>query len=231
MFFDPIYLLFVAPGMIFALIATYKVKSTFARYSKISAGSGLTGAEAARQMLSKNGVTNVTIERADGFLSDHYDPTSRTLRLSSGVYDSPSLSAIGVACHEAGHALQHASAYMWLGLRSALVPATQFGSMGSYIFFLLGMFMNNPKMYLIGIILFSITVVFSIITLPVEWDASARAKRLMVMSGIVTYQEQEDAARVLNAAFLTYVASAVTALLTLLYYLFRSGLLGGRRND
>jgi Zn-dependent membrane protease YugP len=231
MFFDPIYLLFVAPGMIFALIATYKVKSTFARYSKISAGSGLTGAEAARQMLSKNGVTNVTIERADGFLSDHYDPTSRTLRLSSGVYDSPSLSAIGVACHEAGHALQHASAYMWLGLRSALVPATQFGSMGSYIFFLLGMFMNNPKMYLIGIILFSITVVFSIITLPVEWDASSRAKRLMVMSGIVTYQEQEDAARVLNAAFLTYVASAVTALLTLLYYLFRSGLLGGRRDD
>ncbi|MEI6787414.1 MAG: zinc metallopeptidase [bacterium] len=231
MFFDPIYLLFVAPGMIFALIATYKVKSTFARYSKISAGSGLTGAQAARQMLSKNGVTNVTIERADGFLSDHYDPTSRTLRLSSGVYDSPSLSAIGVACHEAGHALQHASAYMWLGLRSALVPATQFGSMGSYIFFLLGMFMNNPKMYLIGIILFSITVIFSIITLPVEWDASARAKRLMVMSGIVTYQEQEDAARVLNAAFLTYVASAVTALLTLLYYLFRSGLLGGRRDD
>jgi Zn-dependent membrane protease YugP len=231
MFFDPIYLLFVAPGMIFALIATYKVKSTFARYSKISSGSGLTGAEAARQMLSKNGVTNVTIERVDGFLSDHYDPTSRTLRLSSGVYDSRSLSAIGVACHEAGHALQHASAYMWLGLRSALVPATQFGSMGSYIFFLLGMFMNNPKMYLIGIILFSITVVFSIITLPVEWDASARAKRLMVMSGIVTYQEQEDAARVLNAAFLTYVASAVTALLTLLYYLFRSGLLGGRRDD
>jgi len=231
MFFDPIYLLFVAPGMIFALIATYKVKSTFARYSKISAGSGLTGAQAARQMLSKNGVTNVTIERADGFLSDHYDPTSRTLRLSSGVYDSPSLSAIGVACHEAGHALQHASAYMWLGLRSALVPATQFGSMGSYIFFLLGMFMHNPKLYLIGIILFSITVVFSIITLPVERDASARAKRLMVMSGIVTYQEQEDAARVLNAAFLTYVASAVTALLTLLYYLFRSGLLGGRRND
>lgn len=231
MFFDPIYLLFVAPGMIFALIATYKVKSTFAHYSQTMAGSGLTGAEAARQMLTRNGVTNVTIERADGFLSDHYDPTSRTLRLSSGVYDSASLSSIGVACHEAGHALQHASAYMWLGLRSALVPATQFGSIGSYIFFLLGMFMHNPKMYLIGIILFSLTVVFSIITLPVEWDASARAKRLMVLSGIVTYREQEDAGRVLNAAFLTYVASAVTALLTLLYYLFRSGLLGGRRDD
>jgi len=231
MMFDPLYFLFAAPGIIFALIASFKVKSTFARFSQVMASSGLTGAEAARQLLTRNGVTNVTIERTDGFLSDHYDPTSRTLRLSSGVYDSPSLSSIGVACHEAGHALQHASAYMWLGLRSALVPATQIGSFGSYIFFILGMFMNNPRMYLIGIILFSITVVFSIITLPVEWDASARAKHLMVMSGIVTYREQEDAARVLNAAFLTYVASAVTALLTLLYYLFRSGLLGGRRND
>jgi uncharacterized protein len=231
MFFDPIYLVFVGPGMLLALIATLKVKTTFAHYSRVMAGSGLTGAEAARQMLARNGVTNVTIERADGFLSDHYDPTSRTLRLSSEVYDSPSLSAIGVACHEAGHALQHASAYLWLGLRSSLVPATQFGSFGSYIFFMLGMFMHNPKMFLIGIVLFSITVLFSVITLPVEWDASARAKRLMVSAGIVTFREQEDAARVLNAAFLTYVASAITALLTLLYYLFRSGLLGGRRDD
>lgn len=231
MFFDPIYLLFVGPGMVLALIATLKVKSTFARYSQTMAASGMTGAEAARQMLIRNGVTNVKIERANGFLSDHYDPTSRTLRLSEDVYDSPSLSAIGVACHEAGHALQHASAYVWLGLRSSLVPATQFGSMGSYIFFILGMFMHNPKMILIGVILFSITVVFAIVTLPVEWDASARAKSLMVTSGIVSYREQEDAGRVLNAAFLTYVASAITALLTLLYYLWRMGLLGGRRND
>lgn len=230
MMFDPIYLLFAAPGLVFALIATLTVKSTFAKYSGVMSASGMTGAEAARQMLARNGVSNVRIERADGFLSDHYDPTSRTLRLSTQVYDSPSLSAIGVACHEAGHALQHASAYLWLGLRSALVPATQFGSIGSYVFFLIGMLMHNPRMYFVGIILFSVTVVFSIITLPVEWDASARAKRLMVSSGIVTYREQEDAARVLNAAFLTYVASAVTALLTLLYYLFRSGLLG-RRDD
>jgi len=229
--FDPIYFLFVLPGIIFAMVATFKVKSTFAKYSKIMASSGFTGAEAAHQLLARNGVTQVKIERADGFLSDHYDPTSRTLRLSSGVYDSPSLSAIGVACHEAGHALQHASAYVWLGLRSSLVPAMPIGSFGSYIFFILGMLLHNPRFYFIGIILFSITVVFSLITLPVEWDASARAKRLMVTSGVVTYREQEDAARVLNAAFLTYVASAVTALLTLLYYLFRSGLLGGRRND
>ncbi|MEI8139412.1 MAG: zinc metallopeptidase [bacterium] len=231
MFFDPLYFLFIGPGMVLALIATFKVKSTFAHYSQTMAASGMTGAEAARQMLARNGVTNVKIERASGFLSDHYDPTSHTLRLSEGVYDSTSLSAIGVACHEAGHALQHASAYVWLGLRSSLVPATQIGSWGSYIFFLLGMFMHNPKMILIGVILFSITVVFSLITLPVEWDASARAKKLMVSSGIVSIREQEDAGRVLNAAFLTYVASAITALLTLLYYLYRAGLLGGRRND
>ena len=231
MFFDPIYFLFVGPGMLLALIATFKVKSTFSHYSHVMSASGLTGAEAARQMLSRSGVTNVRIERVNGFLSDHYDPTSRTLRLSENVYDSPSLSAIGVACHEAGHALQHASAYVWLGLRSSLVPATQFGSMGSYIFFLLGMFLHNPKMILIGIVLFSVTVVFALITLPVEWDASARAKTLMVSSGIVSIREQEDAGRVLNAAFLTYVASAITALLTLLYYLYRAGLFGGRRND
>lgn len=231
MFFDPLYFLFIGPGMVLALIATFKVKSTFARYSQVMAASGLTGAEAARQMLARSGITNVKIERASGFLSDHYDPTSRTLRLSEGVYDSPSLSAIGVACHEAGHALQHASAYAWLGLRSSLVPATQIGSSGSYIFFLLGMFMHSPKMILVGVILFSVTVVFSLITLPVELDASARAKKLMVTTGIVSYREQEDAGRVLNAAFLTYVASAITALLTLLYYLYRLGLLGGRRNN
>lgn len=228
--FDPLYFVFAGPGLILALIATFKVKSTFAHYSRTMAGSGLTGAEAAAQMLTREGVTNVRIERADGFLSDHYDPTSRTLRLSSEVHDSPSLSAIGVACHEAGHALQHANAYHWLGLRSALVPVTQIGSTGSYIFFLIGMLFHNPGFYLIGIVLFSLTVLFSVVTLPVEWDASARAKRLMVSSGIVTYREQEDAARVLNAAFLTYVASAVTAVLTLLYYLLRSGLLG-RRDD
>ncbi len=231
MFFDPIYFLFIGPGMVLALIATLKVKTTFARYSQVMASSGMTGAQAAQQMLARSGITNVKIERASGFLSDHYDPTSRTLRLSEGVYDSPSLSAIGVACHEAGHALQHASAYVWLGLRTALVPTTQIGSWGSYVFFLLGMFMHNPKMILIGVILFSVTVVFSLITLPVEWDASARAKKLMVSTGIVSIREQEDAGRVLNAAFLTYVASAITALLTLLYYLYRAGLLGGRRND
>lgn len=231
LFFDPKYLLFVGPGMLLALFATIKVKMTFSKYSQVASATRITGAEAARRLLDQQGLHNVSIEQVDGMLSDHYDPTARVLRLSSGVYGSDSLAAIGVACHEAGHALQHATGYAWLGLRSALVPATQFGSYGSYIFFLLGSFLHHPSLILAGIVLFSVVVAFSLITLPVEWDASARARRLMVMSGIVSHREQEDAGRVLNAAFLTYVASAMTALLTLLYYLYRSGLLGGRSRD
>ena len=231
MLFDPVYLLFMAPGMILALIATFKTRSTFDKYARVGASSGMTGAQAAYRLLQGQGVTDVKIEQVDGFLSDHYDPTSKTLRLSPAVYGSQSLSAIGVACHEAGHALQHAQGYAWLGMRSALVPATQFGSFGSYIFLMLGMFFHHPALILAGAILFSIVVAFSIVTLPVEWDASARAKHFMVWSGIVSHQEQEDAAKVLNAAFLTYVASAISALLTLLYYLLRAGVIGGRRND
>lgn len=231
MFFDPMYLLFVGPGMLLALFATIKVKMTFAKYSQVPSQLGATGAIAARRLLDQQGLRDVAVEPIDGVLSDHYDPTSRTLRLSPDVYGSNSLAAIGVACHEAGHALQHATGYAWLGMRTALVPATQFGSFGSYIFFLIGMFFHSPRMILAGILLFTVVVAFSIVTLPVEWDASARARRLMVTAGIVSYQEQEDAGRVLNAAFLTYVASAVTSLLTLLYYLYRAGLIGGRRDD
>jgi Zn-dependent membrane protease YugP len=231
MFFDPMYFLFIGPGMILALIATIKVKTTFSKYSQIASATHLTGAEAARRLLDQQGLQNVTIEQIGGMLSDHYDPSSRTLRLSPSVYGSDSLAAIGVACHEAGHALQHSTGYAWLGMRSALVPATQFGSYGSYIFIMLGSLMHHPALLMVGVLLFSVTVAFSLVTLPVEWDASARARRLMVMAGIVTYQEQEDAGKVLNAAFLTYVASALTALLTLLYYLYRAGLLGGRSRD
>lgn len=231
MMFDPLYLLFVGPGMILAVIATIKVQLTFSKYSKVPSELGATGAVAARRLLDQQGLRDVAVEPIGGVLSDHYDPTTRTLRLSPDVYNSNSLAAIGVACHEAGHALQHATGYAWLGMRTALVPATQFGSFGSYIFIFIGMFFHRPQMILAGALLFAVVVAFSLVTLPVEWDASARARRLMVSAGIVSYREQEDAARVLNAAFMTYVASAVTALLTLLYYLYRAGLLGGRRND
>jgi len=164
----------------------------------------------------------VNIERVEGFLSDHYDPSSKTLRLSPGVYDSASLSAIGVACHEAGHALQHAASYGPLGLRSALVPVTNISSWLSYIVIFLGFIFQSGGMVMLGAILFSAVVVFSIVTLPVEWDASSRAKQLMVTAGIVSAPERDSAGKVLNAAFLTYVAAVLSALLTLLYYLVRA---------
>jgi Zn-dependent membrane protease YugP len=225
--FDPLYLIMLAPAMILAAFASFYTKSTFQKYSRVRAGSGLTGAQAAEQMLRSKGIYDVSIERVAGFLSDHYDPAHKALRLSPDVYSSNSLSAIGVACHEAGHALQHADGYAPLSLRSAMVPITQFGSVGSYIFFIIGFLFHTPEMIKWGVILFSVVVAFSIITLPVEWNASARAKTLMVYSGVVSQQESKQAGQVLNAAFLTYVASAISALLTLLYYLLRSGLLGG----
>jgi hypothetical protein len=229
MFIDPLYMMMLFPALLLAGIASMITQSTFSKYSRIPASSGLTGAEAAQRLLERNGVSNVKIERVSGFLSDHYDPSKHTLRLSQSVYDSDSLSAIGVACHEAGHALQHASHYAPLGLRSALVPVTQVGTFAPYLIIPLGFILGSLSLIKIGIALFAVVVLFSLITLPVEWNASARAKELMVSSGIVSAQEQQRAGQVLNAAFLTYIAAAVSALLTLLYYLLRSGLLGGRR--
>lgn len=219
MLIDPLYLMFAVPGMILAMLATMKVKSTFHKYARYASSSGMTGAEAARRVLLAEGVTDVTIEMTQGFLSDHYDPRSNTLRLSPDVYNSPSLSAIGVACHEAGHALQKAHDYAPLTLRSALVPVTSFGSQLAMPVFMIGLMAQLPFLINFGIMLFIGVVAFSLVTLPVEWDASARAKRLMVKAGIVSVQEQEHAGKVLNAAFLTYVASAVSAILTLAYLL------------
>ena len=222
MFFDPLYLVFAIPGLLVAGLASLYVKTTFAEYSKYRAGSGLTGAEAAAQMLRSAGIYDVRIERVEGFLSDHYDPSCRTLRLSPGVYDSDSLSAVGVACHEAGHALQHAAGYGPLGLRSALVPVTNISSWLSYIVILAGFIFQSGGMVMFGAVLFSAVVVFSIVTLPVEWDASSRAKQLMVTAGIVSAPERDSAGKVLNAAFLTYVAAVLSSLLTLIYYLVRA---------
>lgn len=219
MIFDPTYFLFALPGLVLAMLATAKVKSTFHKYSRYAASSNMTGAEAARQVLAAEGIYDVKIEMTQGFLSDHYDPRSNTLRLSPDVYNSPSLSAIGVACHEAGHALQKAHDYAPLTMRSALVPLTSFGSQLAMPVFMIGLFAQMPFLVNIGIWLFIGVVAFALVTLPVEWDASSRAKRLMVRAGIVSVQEQEHASKVLNAAFLTYVASAVSAILTLAYLL------------
>ena len=224
-FFD--YFIFMLPAIVLAGLATMYTKSMFTRYSKQAASTGLTGAQAAARMLQSQGIRGVAIEPVRGFLSDHYDPSTRTLRLSPDVYGSRSLSAIGVACHEAGHALQHAGHYAPLALRSTLVPAAQLGSNLSYFLLMIGILFNLLALAKLGAILFSAVVLFSLVTLPVEWNATARAKALMTTAGIVSPREADDAGKVLNAAFLTYVASAVTALMTLLYYLLRSGLLGG----
>jgi len=230
-FIDLNYLLFAVPGLILSLWASYKTKSTFNKYSNIPSRNGYTGAKAAATLLRHAGITDVKIEEVQGFLSDHYDPTHKTLRLSPQVYHSNSLSAIGVACHEAGHAIQHQQQYVWMYFRSAMVPVTNFSSTFSYIVIMGGMLLSSPKFILIGAILFSAAVLFSIITLPVEWDATARAKKLMVRAGVVPEQESAAAGAVLNAAFLTYIAAAVSSILTLLYYLWRAGIFGGRNND
>ena len=229
-YFDPVYLLFMLPGLIAAGIASAMTHSAFQRFSRVRPSSGLTGAQAAERMLHSAGLYDVRIEETQGFLSDHYDPSCRTLRLSPSVYGSSSLSAVGVACHEAGHALQDAVRYPALGMRTALVPVVQFCPPISYIVLVLGFLLQSQGMILIGCILFSAAVVFSFVTLPVEWDASARAKKMMLSCGIVSDSEREYASEVLNAAFMTYVAAAVSSLLTLLYYLYRAGLLGGRRS-
>lgn len=221
--FDPLYLSIVLlPSLVFSMWASIYTRSTFAKYSKIGSWRGLTGAQAAREMLNKSGVRDVAIEMTGGMLTDHYDPSSRTLRLSRDVYSSSSLAAIGVACHEAGHAIQHARKYAPLALRSTLVPVASLCSSLSY-WFIIGGMMFSREFLMIGILMFSVAVVFSIITLPVEWNASARAKQAMVAAGIVAPEEGRDAGRVLTAAFLTYIAAAVSAILTLLYYLLRAG--------
>ncbi len=227
MFIDPMYLLFALPGFILALIASIFTKSTFAKYSKVSASSGFTGAEAAARILEDANIHNVRVEETSGFLSDHYDPSAKVLRLSKDVYHSNSLSAIGVACHEAGHAIQDAKCYAPLVLRSTLVPLVNFSSSASYLIILGGFLFNSQKLVLVGAVVFAAVVLFSIVTLPVEYDASARAKKLMQHAGIVSSREAQSAGAVLNAAFLTYVAAAVSSLLTLLYYLLRAGVFGG----
>lgn len=225
------YIIFMLPALLLAGLATLYTQLTFSRFARRESASGYTGEQAARRMLDSQGIHDVRIEQVSGFLSDHYDPMHRCLRLSPGVYQSTSLSAIGVACHEAGHALQHAAGYAPLTLRTSLVPLTQFGSTASYFLFIIGGALGSFGLLKLGILLFTLVVLFSLVTLPVEWNATSRAKALMVTAGIVSAQERDQAGKVLNAAFLTYVASAFTALMQLLYYLLRSGIIGSRRDD
>lgn len=229
MFFDTQYMIFVMlPALVLAGLASMMVKFTFSRYSKERCYSGMTGAQAAERMLRSNGIFDVKVEETSGFLSDHYDPSSKTLRLSPDVYESNSLSAVGVACHEAGHALQHASQYVPLVLRTALVPVTNISSMLAFYVVMAG-FAFRPLLY-VGCAMFAVAFLFSVVTLPVEWDASARAKQHLVTAGIVSPMQEADAGKVLNAAFMTYLAGAIGSLLTLLYYLAKAGIIGGGRD-
>lgn len=230
MMFDPLYLIFMIPALLLSLFASFRTKSAFNKYSKVRVASGMTGAQAAQRLLDGAGIRDVKIVPHEGMLSDHYNPVTKTLALSEQVFSVPSVAAVGVACHEAGHAIQHAQAYKPLWLRSALVPTANIGSTLGYIVMTLGLFMSSANMVLFGAVLFSAVLLFQIVTLPVEFDASARAKKLASANGIVLAHERDGMDRVLNAAAMTYVAAAISTLLTLLYFLLRAGLLGGRRD-
>ncbi len=222
MIFDPLYLLLMAPAFIFSLFASFWVKSSFRKYSKVGTASGMTGAQAADKILRSKGITDVEIGPTRGFLSDFYDPSSKTLRLSPDVYQGRSVSSIGVAAHEAGHALQHADGYAPLKLRTAIVPIANVGSNFAWILLIAGMFLGMVGLIKIGVILFSAVVAFQVITLPVEINASRRALAAISSSGILMADEVAGARRVLTAAAMTYVAAAATAILTLLYFLMRA---------
>ena len=229
MYFDPMYFLFIAPAFIFSLWASWRTKANFKTYSKVPVSSGMSGAEAARRLLDGAGINDVQIGRSRGMLSDHYNPVNKTLALSDGVFDSRSLAAVGIAAHEAGHAIQHAKHYGPLKLRSMLVPTASIGSNLGYMVMLLGLFIS-PNLVLVGAVLFSAVLIFQIVTLPVEFDASNRAKALVVEKGIVGVAERRGMDKVLNAAAMTYVAAVASSISTLLYFLVRSGLLGGSRD-
>ena len=229
------WLLFALPGLILGLWAQSRVKRAFKKYSKVNTARNITGAQVARALLNEQGLSHVAIEESQGGrLSDHYDPRSQVLRLSPDVYRTTSIAAAGVAAHEMGHALQDANKYVPLKFRSALVPATQFTSkLAPMLFmagFMLSIFLKSEwGLYIAwaGVALFAVAVIFTLVTLPVEFDASKRAKRLLVSSGVLIGDEIEGVNKVLDAAALTYVAAAVTAIGQLLYYVML--LTGGRR--
>lgn len=217
--FDPNYILFMLPALLLGLWASWRTRAAFSKYSRVPTLRGLTGAQAALQMLRSAGIQDVEVVPASGALTDHYNPLTKKLALSEPVYGSTSIAAVGVACHEAGHALQHATRYAPLTLRSALVPTVGIGSNLGMIVILAGFFLHLANLIYVGAIIFSLVLLFQLVTLPVEFDASARAKRVAVEQGIVIAQEREGMDRVLNAAALTYLAAAVSTLMTILYYL------------
>ncbi|HLE78400.1 MAG TPA: zinc metallopeptidase [bacterium] len=214
-FYDPVSFVVLLPALVLAIYAQWKVSSTFRRYSEIRSSTGYTGAQVAAELLRRNGITNVKVEPIEGMLSDHYDPRQKVLRLSPEVYGSDSIAAIGVAAHEAGHALQDKQRYPALALRAAIVPLASFGTSAAWILFIIGLITSSPRLMDLGILIFLGYVAFAIITLPVEFNASSRAVAQLTGQGLVLPQEAQGVRAVLNAAALTYVAAAAMAVLQL----------------
>ncbi len=221
MFFDPMYFLWIAPAFLLGMWAQFRIRTTYAQAQQM--GAPLSGAAAARHILDSAGLNDIGVEQIPGHLSDHYDPRAKVLRLSPEVYQNRTLASVGIAAHEAGHAIQHAHSYAPLVVRNAAVPVASFGSNASIGLLIIGMIMRQPPLIMLGIGLFAVVVVFQVINLPVEFNASARAKAQLVGLGIVDDQELTYVKKVLNAAALTYVAATLQAILTLLYYVTRFG--------
>ena len=227
-YYDPTYMLIVISALI-SLFAQFLVNYRFSKYSRVRSRSGVTGAQAAERILQSQGIYDVAIQRVSGKLTDHYDPRNKTLNLSDAVYASTSVAAVGVAAHECGHAIQHARGYAPLSFRSALVPVANIGSQLSWLFIILGIFFGGSHtLIMIGILMFSAAVLFQLVTLPVEFNASGRALKLLSETGILQKDEVSDTRKVLSAAALTYVAAATTAVLQLLRLL---RLFGGNDRD
>ncbi len=223
MIFDPLYFLFLAPGLLLALWAQWRVSSAYHRGSRIPAASGVSGAETAAEILRASGVGGVAIETVPGELTDHYSPTEKVLRLSPDVYRGRSLAALGIAAHEAGHAIQDDRKYPLLAVRNGLIPLANLGGSVGWLMIAAGMVLAVSGLVWAGIAVFSATVLFQLVNLPVEFDASRRAKAELVANGLIARGEEREVSRVLSAAALTYVAATLTSILTLLYFVFRAG--------
>lgn len=219
MFFNPYYFVFMAPALLLSLYAQFKVQSAFSKYSKLTTRQNLKGFQTAELLLNRNGITNVRVEKVSGSLTDHYNPVTKLLKLSEPVYGSSSISAVGVAAHETGHAIQDKLRYAPLVLRSLLVTPANIGSAAGPYMIMFGLLFNFAGLISLGILVFSLAVAFYLITLPVEIDASIRAAANLRQTGLFTEEELKGVKKVLTAAALTYVASALTAVFNLLYYI------------
>lgn len=228
-YFDPLYFVFMIPAFIIMGLTSWYVRASYNKWSKIRASSGLTGAQAAQRLISTGNLYGVSVAGTPGDLSDHYDPRNKTLFLSSGVANSPSVASVAIAAHELGHAMQDSEDYFPMQIRSFLVPVVNIGSNLGWILIMIGLFLRITELAWLGVIVFSGGALFALATLPVEFNASARAKELLYSTGIIQSEEERRGVnQVLNAAALTYVAGLITAILQLLYFVF---LVGGRRRD